>query len=696
VTEERGWIFTPSWSPDSKRLAFADHRQRLRVVEVESGALADVDRGARGDLTSFAWSPDSRWLAYEKELGRLTGVWAWSVEEKRPVALSDGKTNDHDPAFSADGRHLFFLSERDYRLTFSAFEFNFVYTRATRVLAAALDPAAPALFPPKNDEEKPAAKAEEKKPDEKKPDEKKDEKKEEKKDEKPATVIVPAGFPARVVGLPGLKAGGYGGLSAAAGAVFYVKSGEDDGESALWRYDLAERKEEKVLDGVSDYALTADGKKLLCRAGSDWLMVDAKANQKKDTKIDLGGLRVKLEPRAEWRQMFDDGWRIVRDWFYDEKLHGVDWAAERERYGALLPHVAHRSDLDFVLGEMISELEAGHTYVAQGDDPQVERVRGGMLGCELEADAASKRYRIAKVYEGENWDDAWRSPLTEPGVDVRAGHFLLAIDGEELTAKDNPYRLLEGKADRTVALLVAEKPEAAGARTVLVRPIGSESNLRYLDWIRGRLALCDKLSGGKVGYLHLPDTAVSGNRALQKHFYSQVDRPALVIDDRYNGGGFIPDRMIEYFGRRTLAWWARRGVESMTTPGFAHDGPKAMLINGYSSSGGDALPYFFKKLGLGTLVGTRTWGGLIGLSGQPSLVDGGAVQVPTFRIYDAEGKWVVENEGVAPDVEVVDVPEARIAGGDPSLEKAVELLLSELERRPPTRPTRPVPPVMVR
>ncbi len=277
-------------------------------------------------------------------------------------------------------------------------------------------------------------------------------------------------------------------------------------------------------------------------------------------------------------------------------------------------------------------------------------------------------------------------------MNVAEGEFLLAIDGTDLMTSDNPYRLLEGKAKRAVTLLVSRTPARDGARSVTVRTVASEQGLRYLDWVKSRIALVDRLSGGRVGYIHLPDTALAGNRMLQKLFYSQAGKPALLIDDRYNGGGFIPDRMIEMLSRTTLAFWARRGVDAMRTPGFAHDGPKAMLINGYSASGGDALPYFFRKEGLGPLVGTRTWGGLIGLSGNATFVDGGSVDVPTFRIYDREGSWVVENAGVSPDVEVVDVAEKRLTGGDPSLEKGVEILLEALSKKAGDRPKAPVPP----
>jgi len=376
--------------------------------------------------------------------------------------------------------------------------------------------------------------------------------------------------------------------------------------------------------------------------------------------------------------MFDEGWRIGRDWFYDDQMHGVDWDLMKERYGALVPHVAHRSDLDFIFGEMVGELEAGHAYVQRGAERSIDRVEGGLLGAEFEADD-SGRYRISKIFGGENWDDTYRSPLTEPGIEAHEGDFLLAIDGVDLTTDDNPFRLLEGKGDQQVTLTLNSSASTSGARTVTVQTITDERSLRYLDWITTRAALVDELSDGRIGYIHLPNTAFEGNRALQKFFYSQSSKAGLIVDDRYNGGGFIPDRMIEMLSRTTLSYWSRRGIEAFTTPGFRHDGPKAMLINGYAASGGDALPYYFRKEGLGKLVGTTTWGGLIGISGNPLLSDGGGILYPTFRFYDTEGEWAVENEGVAPDVEVWDLPEAIAAGGDPSIEKAVEILLQELE-----------------
>jgi tricorn protease len=682
TTEGNVWRFPPVWSPDGKKLAFGDRARRLGIVDVATGAVTAVDRGTQEDLDTYCWSPDSQWLVYPKSHdNRLPGIAVYSLAQAKVFLLSDGATFDSEPRFSADGKYVFFLSQRDYTPTFSAFEFNFVYRNASRVFVASLTPEVPALFPAKSDEEVGAA-----------ADAKQEETKDNKPDAAPAapTRVVAEGFVARTVALPGLKPANYRGLSVHADAVFYLK-GDDDSPAELWRYALKDRKEEKVIDAVEGYQVSADGKKLIYRSAGEMFVIDAKPAAKAgEGKLALTAMRIKVDPRAEYEQMFQDSWRIARDWFYDPAMHGVDWPAMRERYGALVPFVSHRQDLDFLLGEMISELNAGHTYVASGDEPQVPRVLGGLLGAEFQADGG--RYRISKIFAGENWDEAWRSPLTEPGIAVKEGEFLLAIDGVELAATDNPYRLLEGKGDRAVMLKVGASASGERAREVTVTPITSEQNLRYLDWVLSRIAMTEKLSGGQVGYLHLPDTALAGNRMLQKLFYAQASKPALIVDDRYNGGGFIPDRMIEYLSRRTLSYWARRDISAIRTPGFAHDGPKAMLVNGYSSSGGDALPYYFRLNRLGPIIGTRTWGGLIGLSGGPSLLDGGAVQIPSFRIYDRQGRWVVENEGVTPDIEVIDLPEARTRGGDPSLEKGVQVLLEELKKETVTPPSAPLPP----
>jgi tricorn protease len=678
------WRYPASWSPDSRSLAFGDSASRLNVLNVESGALEVADTGLQGDINVYHWSPDSRWIAYETTHPEteLPSLAVYSLDSKSPTILGDGLSFDFEPVFSADGDYLFFLSNRDYNLNFSDFEFNYIYDNATRIFVAALHGDVASLFPLQSDEVEIDSGGDEDGDDEG------DDEGDGEGDEGSSVAVTAEGFVDRTLALPGLSSGNYADLAAVEGALIY-RSIPDDGDPALMRFDLEEREAKEISSGVRAYVLAARGEKVLMRKGGGWSITDAKPGSDGEA-VDLSGARMKLEPRLEWRQMFDEGWRIGRDWFYDENMHGVDWDLMKERYGALVPHVAHRSDLDFIFGELAGELEAGHAYVQRGSERSIDRVEGGMLGAELEADD-SGRYRISKIFGGENWDDTYRSPLTEPGIDASAGDFLLAIDGVDLTTSDHPFRLLEGKGDQQVKLTLSATGDASDAREVTVQTITDERPLRYLDWITTRAALVEELSDGRVGYMHLPDTAIDGNRALQKFFYSQVTKPALIVDDRFNGGGFIPDRMIEMLSRTTLSYWSRRGIQAFTTPGFRHDGPKAMLINGYAASGGDALPYYFRKKGLGPLVGTTTWGGLIGISGNPMLADGGGILYPTFRFYDAEGEWAVENVGVAPDVEVWDLPEAIAAGGDPSIEKAVELLLQELEgfEGDPVTPTPP-------
>ena len=681
TTDGEVWRFAPVWSPDSKRLAFGDKRQRLQVVDVESGRITDVDRSGTNDITDFAWSPDSRWIAYRKTADtRLAQIWVWSVGDGEPMPLTDPMVSSYAPAFDPEGRYLYFLSNRDMNLTFSGWESFFVYTGPTRVYAATLSTDEPRPFQPRSDEEEPDG-----------AEDSDDEGEENGEEDQDVEVWIDVeGFEARVVAIPG-SSGRYGNLSGTSkGPVYTFAPTGGDTPPALKRYLLEDRKEETILEGVGSIRVSADGKKVLYSVRGKWAISDLAADQKaEDKSLDLSGMQLTIDPRAEWAQMYTDAWRITRDWFYDPGMHGVDWEAMRDRYGALVPHLAHRRDLDYILGELGGELNAGHVYVQSGDEPSVERQDHGLLGAELEADP-SGRYRIAKIFRGENWHDGFRSPLTEPGVDVREGDLLLAIDGQQVTTDENPYRLLQGKAGQPVTLSVGSNADGKGARDVQVRPIAREGNLRYLDWVEDRRRRVAEASGGRIGYMHLPNTATEGNRELFQNFYPQSDFDALILDERYNGGGFIPVEMIELLSRPVLSYWARRGITPMRSPGFAHTGPKAMLINGLAASGGDALPFYFRQQELGTLIGTRTWGGLIGLSGTPSLADGGAMLTPTFRFY-VDGEWEVENEGVAPDLEVVDRPDLVAQGRDPSLEKAIEVLLEELRRAPPVPVEQPAP-----
>ncbi len=688
TTSAAAWRFAPSWSPDSKMLAFSDKDQALFVLEVPGGRLTKIDRDEYGDITDYRWSPDSKWLAYTKlNEARFGSIYVHGLAEGKTHRLTSGMTDDREPVFDPKGRYLYFTSNRDFNLTFSAWEFNYVYTDPARVYVGLLAADGPALFLPKSDEEKGTTPAAEP------PTAKKDDKKDEKKsDAKPAAAVVvkidPAGFESRVRAIPGAP-GAYTGLSALAGGVLYM-SGDDS--RSLRFYNIDDRKEETILDSVRNYELAANGEKLIARVGGDYSILAPKPGQKPaESTIALGELQVKVDPRVEWAQEFTDAWRILRDWFYDPGMHGLDWNAIREKYGQLVPHVAHRADLDYIFGELAGELNAGHVYVGSPADLNGKRVENGLLGAEIVADSGV--FRVARIYPGENWHEQFRSPLTEPGVKVREGEYILAVDGVPTRGVDNFYRLLENKADRVVTLLVNSKPEPAGARDEKVRPVRRETNLRYLDWVQSRREYVDKASGGRIGYIHLPNTAQEGNRELFKSFYPLVGKDALIIDDRYNGGGFIPDRMIELIDRPVLNYWVTRNMKATATPAYFHAGPKAMLINGYAASGGDALPYYFRKRKLGPLIGTRTWGGLIGISGNPSLMDGGSISAPRFRFLDTDGMWAVEGTGVAPDIEVVDRPDLVAAGKDPSLETAVRVLLEELEKNPPKKIA--VPPIKV-
>ncbi|HEX6097200.1 MAG TPA: PDZ domain-containing protein [Thermoanaerobaculia bacterium] len=686
TTNGKAWRFTPVWSPDSKMLAFSDKDLALSVLDVASGKVTAVDKDRFADITQYSWSPDSRWIAYTKlNEARFNSIYVYDVTAGKSHRLTSGMTDDTEPVFDPKGRYLYFLSNRDFNLAFSAFEFNYVYVDPTRVYVAVLAEDGPALFLPQSDEEKAAAPA----APEEKEGEKSTGKKDAAKDAKVTVKIDPAGFENRVRAIPGAP-GAYSRLFGVNNGVLYMKGG--DGERSLKLYNIDDRKEETVLESVANYDMSSNREKLIARVGPNYTIVAPKPAQKpNESLLKLDNMEMRIDPRAEWAQAFDDAWRILRDWFYDPDMHGLDWNAIRTKYGQLVPFVAHRADLDYILGEVAGELNAGHVYVGSPADLTDDRVDNGLLGAEIVADSGV--FRIAKIFPGENWHEAFRSPLTEPGVKVRQGEYILAVDGVPTKGVDNFYRLLENKADRVVTLLVNGKPETAGAREERVRPVRRETNLRYLDWVASRRAYVDKASGGRIGYMHLPNTAVEGNRELFKSFYPQVEKDALIIDDRYNGGGFIPDRMIELLDRPVLNYWARRGVEPSATPAYAHVGPKAMLINGYSSSGGDALPYYFRKRKLGTIIGTRTWGGLIGISGNPPLMDGGSVSAPQFRFFDTEGMWAVEGVGVAPDIEVVDRPDLVAAGHDPSLEAAVKLLMEELAKNPPKKVV--IPPVTV-
>ena len=703
VTHENDvWKYPPIWSPDAKKLLFSDKSERLRYVDVASGRITEIDRAVASDITSYRWSPDSRWVTYPKESleTKLPAIWVYSLEKGKTFQLTSGWSADTEPVFDPKGRYLYFLSNRDFHLTFSAFEFNYLYTDATRVYVGVLSKSGPALFLPQSDEEQARPAPDTAAPAgagpkggkgmkvEKKPAPGEAEKTAETgggSAEAPGAVRVDIdveGFESRVRTIP-VPSGNYATLAATPKGVLYVSGTAPKTKLAF--YDIDDKKEKTILDGADNYALSDDGNHVLYHHGDSYGIAEVKPDQKAaDGALALDKLQLRIDPREEWKQEFVDAWRTLRDWYYDPGMNGVDWNAVRERYAELVPFVADRNDLDAVFGEMGGELSSGHVYVSPSADSAQKRVEGGLLGADIAPDP-SGYFRIAKIFPGENWHEELRSPLTEPGIRVRAGDYILAVDGVSTKGVDNFYRLMENTASRVVTLLVNSQPSPTGAHVERVKPIKSEQHLRYFDWVASRRAYVEKASGGRIGYIHLPDTAIEGNRELFKAFYPQIGKDALIFDDRYNGGGFIPDRMIELVNRPVLNYWARRGLEPARTPNFANSGPKVCLINSMAGSGGDAFPWYFKALGDGPLIGTTTWGGLIGIAFTPNLADGGSISAPSFRFLTPDGHWAIEGEGVKPDIEVIDTPDALVSGRDPSLERGVDYLMKELAKNPPKK-----------
>jgi tricorn protease len=668
------WRFAPVWSPDGRHLAYADKKQRLRIVDVGSGDTREVDSSRHDDITEYVWSADGQWLAYTLEnAAGLTQVWLYSLAAGTRTAATEVTSSAFSPAFDPQGRWLYFLSNRDFQLQFGAYEQNYLYTNATRVYAVSLAADGP-FFDAETGHAPKAAEGPTAKP-------------------APQRVDVEGMIGREQV----LKAanGNYRKLQARSAAVFYavMPGGRDDGEFELRMLGLDADSETTIARGLSDYRLSADGKHALVQFAGKFARLETKADQDPaKNALDLSRMKVLVDPPREWRQEFVDAWRILRDWFYDPGMHGgiERWNAVRARYEPLVAYVATRQDLDYLFQELVGEVQSGHVYVQQGDQPKVERTPGGLLGADIAADA-SGYFRIERVFMGSGWDPRLRSPLDQPGGVAHAGDYILAVDGVDARSVKNFYQLMQDKGGQTIGLRINGKPQWQGSQEVRIKALSSEFNLRYADWVASRRAMVDRLSAGRIGYIHVPNTAVDGNRELFRGLLAYSDKDALIIDDRYNGGGYIPDRMAEWLARKPLNYWKRRGLDPQATPMLSHNGPKVMLINGLSSSGGDALPYYFRKLGLGKLIGTRTWGGLIGISGNPSLADGGILLAATFRFLDTDGHWAVENEGVHPDIEVIDRPESIARGADPSVEKAVETLLAELAAHPPKKIVAPPP-----
>ena len=461
------------------------------------------------------------------------------------------------------------------------------------------------------------------------------------------------------------------------------------------KFTLKERKAEDILEGVNWFEVSADKKKILYMSRNMYGIIPAGPKAKPGQgRIETGAIEVRIEPRAEWKQIFHEAWRINRDYFYAANMHGADWEAMKEKYSIFLPHLSCRSDLNQVIQWMCSELAVGHHRVGGGDFlAEPKRVPGGLLGADYAIE--NGRYRFKKVYGGLNWNPELRSPLTEPGVDVKDGEYLLAVQGREIRAPENIYSVFENTAEKLVEITVGPNPDGRGSRTVQVVPLSNEYALRNRDWVEGNMNRVDEATNGRVAYVYVPNTSTLGHIYFKRYFFPQVNKEAIIVDERFNGGGLVADYYIDLLRRPFVSYWHMRYGDDIKTPGGSIQGPEVMLINELAGSGGDLLPWMFRKFKLGKLIGKRTWGGLVGTLGFPVLMDGGYVTAPNLAIWTEDG-WVVENVGIPPDIEVEQWPADVIAGKDPQLEKAIEVILEELEKNPPKKAKRPPYPVRIK
>ena len=687
-----GFRYAPYWSPDSRKVAFVDQAMRVHLTDVDSGRTTKIDECPEWmnhptlENFEFKWSPDSRWLTYSRPTGDAnSAIFLYDAKNAKLTRATTGYLNDNQPVFDPDGRYLFYASDREFAPVYGNFDNSWTYPNPTRLVAVPLRKDVPSPLHARNDYE---GAAETKKPEEKKED-----------SAKPAPDVKPVdidldGFEQRAVILPP-PAGNYAEVQAVKGKLLFrrlPRTGSSDTKSPIVYFDLTEREEKPVLDDAGGFEVTADGKKMLVAAQNRWAILEIKTPQKFEKPIATAEMEAAVDPRAEWKQMFEDVYRFERDYFYDERMHGVDWTAIKARYGKLLEDAVTRWDVDFIIGEFIGELNASHTYYGGGDKETAPARNVGLLGIDWElapaAAGSPAAYRVRHIVRGGPWDAGVRAPLDEPGVNVKEGEYILAVNGVTIDTKQDPWAAFQGLGNKTVILTVNAKPAAEGSRQVLVKTLASEVELRYRAWIEERRQIVDKATQGKVGYIYVQSTGVDAQNELVQQFMGQWKKDGLIIDERWNGGGQIPDRFIELLNRPILAYWAVRDGASWQWPPVAHRGAQVMLINGWSGSGGDAFPTYFKQAGIGPLIGTRTWGGLIGISGAPTLVDGGNVTVPTFRMYDPKGSWFAEGHGVDPDIEVIDDPSQLASGTDPQLARAIREVQERIAKmpKPPTRP----------
>lgn len=670
--------YTPSWSPDSKYIFYTDANLKLWLIDLQKNEVRKIDQGTflhPMRTMDPVWSPDSRWIVYAKRLpSQFHVLMAYSLEDNEIHQLTDGLSDAVSPAFDASGKYLYFLASTDFGLNSGWLDmssYDRPMNRAAYIMVLQKDEPSPLL--PESDEE-PIDEEENESENEK------EDGKEEDNEEEQLVQIDFEGLNQRILSLNIPKSNYQKLIAATEGVIFLSENKEGQRGFDLHRYDLSKRESETYLTPLTYFTVSFDGKKLLYQANGQWGIVDAGGKVSVgDGRINVSSLKMRWDPIQEWRQIFDEAWRIQRDYLYVDNFHGADWEAVYQMYEPMLDHLNHREDLNYLLDIIGGEVAMGHSFVGGGDIPSTESHNIGLLGADYTVEHG--HYKIEAIYTGENWNPELRAPLSAPGIDVSEGNFLLAVNGKAITTEENLYSYFENTAGRQTQITVNDQPKMENARTVTVVPISNESGLRRLAWVENNRRKVDEMSDGKLAYVWLPNTAMAGYSYFNRYYFSQQDKKGAIIDERFNGGGSAADYMVDIMGRELHGFFNNSINPELpfTSPGAGIWGPKVMIINEAAGSGGDLLPYMFRKMEIGPLVGTTTWGGLIGIWDYPALIDGGMITAPRGAFFDLQGEWSVENEGVDPDIEVEMTPSEVMKGKDPQLEKAVEEALRLLE-----------------
>jgi len=689
-----GYRYNIYWSPDSKKSIFIDQEGFFYIIDMETGKMENIDKidGAHWAMNGFkvSWSHDSKLVTYSKASGNDNSViYIYNVESKKSRAITSDFYSNSNPVFDTKGKYLFFGTNRRFSPIYSDYDATWVYPNATSIGFITLNSKTESLLNERNDT---VAIKIEKDEDEKKKNEKDDkDKKVEKDSTKNKDIIIDyTNIEERMEMLP-IKAGNMGNLSTVDGKLLFMRfpnSGSSKSKSTLYYYDFKEREEKSIIEDIWGYKLTADKKSIMItKSGRKVGIIKPAASQKMKDAISLANLNMKINPKEEWHQLFNDVWRIERDFFYDVKMHGVNWNKMKKQYSALIDQCVTRWDVNFVIGQLLGEMNASHTYKGGGDQEHSSRKRVGYLGINWAKEG--DLFKIDHIVKPAAWETEIKSPLVQTGLGIKEGDYIFAVNGNLLSKFKNPFEAFTNLGGKTVELLFGSDKDINKAKTILVKTLTSETRLRNLEWIEKHRKRVEEATNGRVGYIYVPSTGIDGQNELVRQFYAQWDKDALIIDERWNNGGQIPDRFIELLNRKSLNYVASRKGHLWQVPRKANFGPKVMLINGWSGSGGDAFPDYFKKSKIGELIGTRTWGGLIGISGAPRLIDGGYITVPTFRLMDPDGTWFREGYGVDPNIEVKEDPTQLAKGIDTQLEKAIEVLNNKLKNIKSLHPNRP-------